>query len=58
MANITVLENRYYENINQTDNACFYLPKPEPGKPVTFVGQCDESIPVVSNFAAASVSYS
>ncbi|OWR44741.1 chlorophyllide A binding protein precursor, partial [Danaus plexippus plexippus] len=54
MANITVLENRYYENINQTDNACFYLPKPEPGKPVTFVGQCDESIPVVSNFAAAS----
>ncbi|CAG9565650.1 unnamed protein product [Danaus chrysippus] len=53
MANITVLENRYYENINQTNNACFYLPTPEPGKPVTFEGQCDESIPVVSNFAAA-----
>ncbi|CAH2094770.1 unnamed protein product [Euphydryas editha] len=47
---IDVLNNTYYENINQTDDACFYLPEPIPNQPVEFIGQCDDTIPVVQNF--------
>ncbi|CAH2243005.1 jg19448 [Pararge aegeria aegeria] len=50
--NIDVLQHRYFETIKQTDDACFYLPDPVPGLPVTFSGKCDESLPVVQNFDA------
>ncbi|XP_068619407.1 uncharacterized protein [Battus philenor] len=50
IANITVLDNMYYENIDQSDNSCFYLPDLQPGSPIEFPGQCDRDIPVVRNF--------
>ncbi|KPI92172.1 Apolipoprotein D [Papilio xuthus] len=50
IANIEVLDNRYYENIDQSDSACFYLPDLGPNDPVVFPGQCDQTIPVVQNF--------
>ncbi|CAK1583857.1 unnamed protein product [Parnassius mnemosyne] len=50
IANITVLDNMYYENIDQSDNACFYLPEVSPGEPVDFPGRCDPNISVVQNF--------
>ncbi|KAG6455295.1 hypothetical protein O3G_MSEX009121 [Manduca sexta] len=53
IANIDVLQNRYYERIDQSDNACFYLPDLGPGEPVEFVGQCDTNVPVVQAFNAA-----
>ncbi|XP_037294072.1 uncharacterized protein LOC115446804 isoform X2 [Manduca sexta] len=53
IANIDVLQNRYYELIDQSDNACFYLPDLGPGEPVEFVGQCDTNVPVVQAFNAA-----
>ncbi|XP_046971596.1 uncharacterized protein LOC124538552 isoform X2 [Vanessa cardui] len=53
ISNIVVLENRYYETIDQSDEACFYLPEAVPNQPVEFDGQCDESIAVVQNFDAA-----
>ncbi|XP_039757924.1 uncharacterized protein LOC120632183 [Pararge aegeria] len=52
MQNIDVLQHKYFETIKQTDDACFYLPDPVPGLPVTFSGKCDESLPVVQNFDA------
>ncbi|CAG5005077.1 unnamed protein product [Parnassius apollo] len=50
IANITVLDNMYYENIDQSDNACFYLPDISPGEPIDLPGQCDLNITVVQNF--------
>ncbi|CAG9789457.1 unnamed protein product [Diatraea saccharalis] len=49
MESINVLDNRYFQNIPQDQAACFYYPEPN-GKPVTFRGQCDESVAVVQNF--------
>ncbi|CAH2044979.1 unnamed protein product, partial [Iphiclides podalirius] len=53
IANIEVLDNVYYENIDQSATACFYLPDLAPGQPVEFVGQCDPNIPVMQNFNTA-----
>ncbi|XP_052744153.1 uncharacterized protein LOC112046433 [Bicyclus anynana] len=53
MQDIDVLQEQYFEEIKQTDEACFYLPDPVPGVPVTFRGKCDESVPVVQNFNAS-----
>lgn len=50
-----VLENQFYESIDQTDEACFYLPDIEPGEPVIFPGQCDPNIRGVENFNASGV---
>ncbi|XP_037876122.1 chlorophyllide A binding protein isoform X2 [Bombyx mori] len=50
IANINVIDNRYFENMDQSDRACFYLPDLAPGEPVVFVGQCDPNIPVMRNF--------
>ncbi|XP_050354414.1 LOW QUALITY PROTEIN: uncharacterized protein LOC126776158 [Nymphalis io] len=50
IANIVVLNNRYYEHIDQSNEACFYLPDAVPNQPVEFVGQCDETLPTVQNF--------
>ncbi|CAF4867626.1 unnamed protein product [Pieris macdunnoughi] len=52
MSNVVVLESRYYENVEQTDDACFYLPDLAPGEPVILEGRCDLDIPVVENFNA------
>lgn len=40
MAGIDVIDQRYFETINQNDNACFYLPDLAPGEPPVFPGQC------------------
>ena len=54
--NITVLDNKYYENIDQSDDACFFLPEAIPNQPVVFAGQCNENINVVQNFNVSRVS--
>lgn len=56
MANNVVLDNRYYQNIDQSDSACFYLPDIPLGQPVVLPGQCNQNIPVVQNFDVARVS--
>ncbi|XP_026333313.1 uncharacterized protein LOC113240270 [Hyposmocoma kahamanoa] len=53
IANIDILDQKYYEPVLQTDAACFYYPELRPNEPVTFIGQCDQSIAVVENFNAA-----
>jgi retinol-binding protein 4 len=57
IATINVLNNRYYQRIDQSDAGCFYFPEPKPGTTVKFRGRCDESIPVVQNFNATRVSF-
>lgn len=52
---INVLNNRYYQLIDRSDDACFYFPEPS-SDPVVFRGQCNENITVVQNFDAARVS--
>ncbi|XP_063831228.1 uncharacterized protein LOC135080516 [Ostrinia nubilalis] len=54
IASIDVLENKYYEVIDQSAQACFFMPDLQPGEPVVFPGQCDPDIPVVQNFNAAA----
>ncbi|KAJ8714188.1 hypothetical protein PYW08_007808 [Mythimna loreyi] len=49
---IPVLNNRFYYFINRTDTGCFYLPTPDPSTSVKFRGQCDQNIPVVTDFQA------
>jgi hypothetical protein len=56
LSNDDVLDQRYFEDINQSDEACFYLPVLKPGEPVVFPGQCDETIPAVPNFNVSRVS--
>lgn len=50
-----VLNNRYFQYINHSDDACFYYPETGPN-PVIFRGQCDPNINVVTNFNASGVS--
>ncbi|KAF9407326.1 hypothetical protein HW555_012606 [Spodoptera exigua] len=50
IANIDVIDNRYFDSIDQSDAACFYLPELGPNDPVIFPGQCDLNIPVIQNF--------
>nr|XP_049704849.1 uncharacterized protein LOC110376413 isoform X13 [Helicoverpa armigera] len=50
MAAVDVLRNKYFEDIPQTDSACFYYPVLGPNDPVIFPGQCDANIPVIQNF--------
>lgn len=54
---IQVLDERYYQPIDQSREGCFYFPEPEPGKVVRFPGQC-EDIDVVQNFDLSKVSFS
>lgn len=56
IASIPVLDNKYYEDIDQSDEGCFFLPELSPGSPVEFVGQCDPNITVVQNFDPVRVS--
>lgn len=52
---VQVLDNRYYIPQDQTPEGCFYYPEPQPGVPVVFPGQCDNTVPIVSNFNMAQV---
>ncbi|KPJ05890.1 Apolipoprotein D, partial [Papilio xuthus] len=53
MANNVVLDNQYYQAIDQSDRACFFLPDIPLGQPVVLPGQCNVNIPVVQNFNVA-----
>lgn len=55
ISEVDVLHQQYYENIDQSEDACFFLPDLAPGEPVVFDGQCDRNIPIVQNFNAARV---
>ncbi|XP_050551204.1 uncharacterized protein LOC118275267 isoform X3 [Spodoptera frugiperda] len=44
---VLVLDEKYYKVENQSEVGCFYFPDPQPGVPVIFPGQCDETINVV-----------
>lgn len=55
IANITVLDQRYFEVNDQSREGCFYYPDPQPGVPVRFPGQCDNTIPVTTNFSLNQV---
>lgn len=46
---IPVLNEEYYRVVDNSNAACFYYPE-FTGEPVTFRGQCDNSIPVVQSF--------
>lgn len=54
ISSIVVLDNEYYEPIDQTDTACFFLPELAEGEPIILPGQC-EDVPVVQNFDAVAV---
>lgn len=51
-----VLRDEYYEVVDQSDEACFFLPEVT-GDVVIFPGVCDQDIPVVQDFRAADVSH-
>ncbi|CAF4867620.1 unnamed protein product [Pieris macdunnoughi] len=51
-ATISVLDSRYYKNIDQSDAACFHLPDFTPGESVILPGKCDANITVERNFDA------
>lgn len=50
-----VLDERYFEPIDQSDDACFFFPEFN-DTVITLSGPCDESIRGVPNFDAAAVS--
>ncbi|CAH0690320.1 unnamed protein product [Spodoptera exigua] len=50
MADIKVLDQRYFVSRDQSPEGCFYFPDPQPGVPVVFPGQCDDNIAAVSSF--------
>ncbi|XP_022817976.1 uncharacterized protein LOC111350579 [Spodoptera litura] len=50
MNDIKVLDQRYFVKRDQGPDGCFYFPEPQPGVPVVFPGQCDDSIAAVPNF--------
>jgi retinol-binding protein 4 len=54
--NINVLNDRYYDQIEQTQDACFYYPEAN-GQPLIFRGQCNDDIKVTTNFNATRVRY-
>ncbi|KAJ2953455.1 hypothetical protein O0L34_g1049 [Tuta absoluta] len=54
ISNVWPLNDMYYYTINNSDQACFYFPEPNPNQSVIFRGQCDLSIPAVANFNAVA----
>ncbi|KAF9816947.1 hypothetical protein SFRURICE_016828 [Spodoptera frugiperda] len=50
ITNIDVIDNRYFDNTDQSDAACFHYPVLGPNDPVIFPGQCDPTIPVIQDF--------
>lgn len=53
---VTVLNDRYSQPVEQSDEACFYYPEVDPNSPVIFRGQCDLNLDVVTDFDAVAVS--
>ncbi|CAK1550413.1 unnamed protein product [Leptosia nina] len=47
---VDALNENYYQNADQSDSACFYLPEFQPNQPVIFPGQCSQNIFAVANF--------
>lgn len=52
---IVDLNDAYYQPADQSDDACFYFPEPSPDEVVEFRNECDENIPVQSNFNITAV---
>lgn len=50
ISNVQVLDQRYYEEKDQSREACFFYPSHIQGEPVIFPGQCDDNIAVQTNF--------
>nr|WFP52431.1 polycalin [Plutella xylostella] len=50
IAEIDVLEQRYFRRRQHTPEACFYYPPPSATTPIIFPGTCDLNIPVEQNF--------
>ncbi|GBP17935.1 Apolipoprotein D [Eumeta japonica] len=50
ISSIQVLADQYYEDTDQSDDACFFLPDVPAGEPVIIDGPCDPTIPVMENF--------
>lgn len=50
MATNIVLQDKYFDKIDHSNDACFYLPDLNPGEPVILLGQCDRSIAGVPDF--------
>lgn len=57
MNEIDVLNDRFYSETDNSNEACFYYPTVNPSESVIFEGQCDQNISVVGNFQASSVSH-
>lgn len=55
ITNIDVIDNRYFDNTDQSDAACFHYPVLGPNDPVIFPGQCDPTIPVIQDFNVSQV---
>lgn len=53
---LDVLNQDYFAVTNQSVEACFYYPEPQPGVSVEFPGTCETNIPVVPNFNLGLVS--
>lgn len=54
---VLVLDEKYYKVENQSEVGCFYFPDPQPGVPVIFPGQCDETINVVQTLDLSEASH-
>lgn len=56
MSLVQVLEEQYFVETDQSEDACFYLPDLTLEEPVIFIGQCNENLPTMQNFDANRVS--
>lgn len=50
MNTVDVVDQRYFRNMDQSPEGCFYFPEPQLDVAVVFPGQCDTTVPVVQNF--------
>ncbi|KAL4702755.1 hypothetical protein ACJJTC_002295 [Scirpophaga incertulas] len=56
MANVSVLDQQYFEVIDQSEEGCFYYPEPQEDHVVEFPGTCDDNVAVVPDFDLARFS--
>lgn len=54
---IDVLNETFYQTVDNSDDGCFFFPAPDRNTPVVFPGQCDTNITAMPNFDAARVIY-
>lgn len=57
ITNIDVIDNRYFDNTDQSDEACFHLPDLAPGEDVVLPGRCDTTIKGIDDFNITAVSF-